>query len=80
MKDDFLYIVEQGEDHEGVSRSSLHRTLEGARTKATSWIAEEESWRTDERIRWREEEPVNCLYQWQGGCDWMHIREKNIYE
>ena len=81
MKQQVIYIVEQGENYEGVSRSSLHLTLEGARNQATSWIAAEEAWRShNDRLKWREEEADGCLYQWQGGCDWMTISEKEILD
>ena len=69
-----VYMVELGENYEGVYRSALHFTLSGAISTAHKWIGES-------CFDWKQVTPTDSdIHAWGGGCDYIRITEKEIGE
>lgn len=67
-----VYMASMGENCEGAGYTSLHYTLDGAVEQAKKWIAES-------TFEWKRVDPVGSeLRSWQGGCDWIDIKERKI--
>lgn len=72
MKQTKVYMVELGENHEGIMRSALHYTLSGAIATAHQWIGESV-------FEWKQTKPYGDeIHAWAGGCDYIQISEKEI--
>lgn len=67
-----VYMVAIGEKCEGVGKTQLHYSLEGAIATAREWM--ERSY-----FEWKEV-VAHCpaLREWEGGCDYIEITEKKI--
>lgn len=65
-----VWIVEEGENHEGGHIISIHSSKESARRAA---LATFEEW------SWDDKHEVDSSF-WQGGCDWLTITEHEVQD
>ena len=71
-----VFIVMQGEDHEGGSVVAVASSPEAARKAALECM--EDHWRSGE---WKATTPMaHELSSWQQGCDWMTIRKHIVLD
>ena len=72
MKNETVFTVQLGENHEGIMQTALHATREGAEAKALAWIEASS-------FEWKETTPYgDFLAMWTGGCDYIQILEQKI--
>ena len=73
MKNDsMIYMVQLGENSEGVYDTALHATREGAEAKARAWMEASS-------FEWEEVTPYGGrLAMWCGGCDYIQIFTQKI--
>ena len=73
-----VFIVMQGENHEGGSVVAVASSLEAARRAAVKFAKEDDGWPPYRQV-WKGCAPVGEeLASWGRGCDWMNIREHTV--
>lgn len=65
-----VWIVEEGESHEGGQVLAVARSPEVAQRIATARF---EEW------HWEDKRQIGPIY-WTGGCDWIQVTEYDITE
>ena len=67
-----IYMAALGEKAEGIGYTSLHYTLEGAVKQAKKWISES-------YFEWKELPAQGSdIRYWEGGCDYIEIKERKV--